>query len=148
MGDLPKRRVTPSPPFYVTGVDYAGPFLIKDRQGRGCRTSKAYIAVFVCFATRALHLELVSALTTEAFLATLKRFVGRRGKPAQMYSDNGTNFKGAYNELSKLADFLQNNANSLVEAIENKGISWSFIPASSPHFGGLWESGVRTVKYH
>lgn len=148
MGDLPKRRVTPSPPFYVTGVDYAGPFLIKDRQGRGCRTSKAYIAVFVCFATRALHLELVSALTTEAFLATLKRFVGRRGKPAQMYSDNGTNFQGAYNELSKLANFLQNNANSIVEAIENKGISWSFIPASSPHFGGLWESGVRTVKYH
>ncbi|XP_030753174.1 uncharacterized protein LOC115880177 [Sitophilus oryzae] len=147
MGDLPKRRVTPSPPFYVTGVDYAGPFLIKDRQGRGCRTSKAYIAVFVCFATRALHLELVSALTTEAFLATLKRFVGRRGKPAQMYSDNGTNFQGAYNELSKLANFLQNNANSIVEAIENKGISWSFIPASSPHFGGLWNR-VRTVKYH
>lgn len=148
MGDLPKRRVTPAPPFYTTGVDYAGPFQVKDRQGRGCRVTKAYVAVFVCFATRALHLELVSDLTKEAFLAALKRFVGRRGKPDKVYSDNGTNFKGAFHELAKLGKFLQDNANSLVEALENKGISWSFIPAGSPHFGGLWESGVKTVKYH
>lgn len=148
MGSLPKVRITPTLPFCTTGVDYAGWFQIKDRQGRGCKISKAYIAVFVCFATRALHLELVSDLTTEAFLTALKRFVGRRGKPAQIFSDNGTNFRGASHELDRLSKFLRDNSTKLVEIIENKGIAWSFIPPNSPHFGGLWEAGVKTVKQH
>lgn len=148
MGNLPSERIEPAPPFYNTGVDYAGPFLIKDRNGRGCKVSKAYISVFVCFATKAIHLELVSDLTTEAFLAALRRFVSRRGKPCKMHSDNGTNFVGASAELKRLAAFFNQNGSALTEILENEGISWCFIPPRGPHFGGLWEAGVKSAKSH
>ncbi|XP_030746008.1 uncharacterized protein LOC115874849, partial [Sitophilus oryzae] len=148
MGNLPKNRITPAPAFYRTGVDYAGPFSVKDRQGRGCKITKAYIALFVCFVTKAIHIELVSDLTKEAFLASFKRFIARRGKPIQMFSDNGTNFVGANFEMQRLYNFLQENNKSLSEHIENEGVSWSFIPSRSPHFGGLWEAGIKSVKCH
>lgn len=148
MGNLPATRVNPAPPFFTTGVDYAGPFFIRDRQGRGFKVTKAYICLFVCFVTRAIHLELVSDLTSEAFIAALRRFVARRGRPAQVFSDNGTNFIGAHNQLKFFGEFLNKNAETLTEQIENEGISWSFIPAHSPHFGGLWEAGVKATKYH
>lgn len=148
MGNLPSERITPAPPFFITGIDYAGPFLIRDRQGRGYKVSKAYICLFVCFTTKAIHLELVSDLTTEAFLASLRRFVSRRGKPAQVYSDNGSNFVGANHELKELGNFLHINAGNLTESLENEGIAWSFIPPHSPHFGGLWEAGVKSTKFH
>ncbi|GFV79406.1 SPRY domain-containing protein 3 [Trichonephila clavipes] len=89
MGDLPTHRVTPSRPFSVCGVDYAGPINILRYRGRGAKTTKGYIALFVCFVTKALHLELVSYLTSEAFIASLKRFCARRGAPKHIYCDNG-----------------------------------------------------------
>ncbi|GFT60481.1 uncharacterized protein TNCV_1965941 [Trichonephila clavipes] len=89
MGDLPTHRVTPSRPFSVCGVDYAGPINILRYRGRGAKTTKGYIAIFVYFATKALHLELVSDLTSEAFIASLKRFCARRGAPKHIYCDNG-----------------------------------------------------------
>ncbi|GFU01433.1 uncharacterized protein TNCV_1994611 [Trichonephila clavipes] len=89
MGDLPTHRVTPSRPFSVCGVDYAGPINILRYRGRGAKTTKGYIALFVCFVTKALHLELVSDLTSEAFIASLKRFCARRGAPKHVYCDNG-----------------------------------------------------------
>ncbi|GFW65448.1 DUF1758 domain-containing protein [Trichonephila clavipes] len=89
MGDLPTHRVTPSRPFSVCGVDYAGPINILRYRGRGAKTTKGYIALFVCFVTKALHLELVSDLTSEAFIASLKRFCARRGAPKHIYCDNG-----------------------------------------------------------
>lgn len=148
MGNLPDKRVNPAPPFYTTGVDYAGPFMIKDRSGRGAKVIKCYISLFVCFLTRAIHIETVSDLTKEAFLAAFRRFIARRGKPAQMFSDNGTNFVGANRELQILGKFLVENSDDLTSSIENEGISWSFIPAHSPHFGGLWEAGVKSAKHH
>lgn len=148
MGNLPKERLQPAPAFHTVGVDYAGPFLVRDRQGRGFKTTKAYIALFICFVTRAIHLELVSDLTTEAFLASFRRFCARRGKPAKVFSDNGSNFIGANHELNNLGIFLKESSSTLVESIENTGISWSFIPPRSPHFGGLWEAGVKASKYH
>lgn len=72
MGNLPADRIQPAPPFQITGVDYAGPFFVKDRRGRGCKTSKCYISLFVCFVTKAVHLELVSDLSTEAFILALR----------------------------------------------------------------------------
>ncbi|XP_011694053.1 PREDICTED: uncharacterized protein LOC105453629 [Wasmannia auropunctata] len=148
MGELPKSRVSVAQPFHATGVDYGGPFLIKDRKGRGCKTNKCYICLFICFATRAIHLELVSDLTTECFISALRRFVSRRGKPAHVYSDNGTNFVGANRELNELARFLLKEQTSLSECINDIGISWHFIPAYSPHFGGLWEAGIKSTKHH
>jgi hypothetical protein len=74
MGDLPAPRVTPFRPFTVTGIDYAGPIVIKNGYGRTTRTVKSYIAIFVCFATRAVHIELVCDCSTATFLNALKRF--------------------------------------------------------------------------
>jgi hypothetical protein len=88
MGDLPASRLKPAPPFSITGVDYAGPFIIKDRKGRGSKTSKCYLCLFICFVTEAVHLELVSDMTTEAFILALRRFAPRRGMPQEINSDN------------------------------------------------------------
>lgn len=98
-------------------------------------------------ATKAIHLEVVSDLETNSFLAALRRFIARRGKPSHLYSDNGTTFVGAHNELKR---FFSNN--STVEGVVNfstsEGISWEFIPPRAPHFGGLWEAGVKSMKSH
>lgn len=102
MGELPKPRVTISRPFTHTGVDYAGPISIRAWKGRGAKTYKGYLAIFVCLATKAIHLEAVSDLTTQAFLAAFRRFTSRRGVCGQIYSDCGTNFKGAEGELHRM----------------------------------------------
>jgi len=99
-------------------------------------------------ATKAIHLELVSDLTTENFIMALRRFVCRRGRPAKISSDNGTNFVGAHSELHHLGGFLKENEEELQDRLVTEGINWSFIPSYSPHFGGLWEAGVRSTKHH
>ncbi|KXJ70064.1 hypothetical protein RP20_CCG024959 [Aedes albopictus] len=100
--------------------------------------------------TRAIHIELVSDLTTEAFLAALRRFTSRRGVPNRMFSDNATNFVGAQNELERLAQMFrdQHESRKIVDFCCKLGFEWSFIPPRSPHFGGIWEAGVKQVKYH
>ena len=150
MGELPEQRLMPAKPFFNCGVDYAGPFNIKSSKLRQSKVLKAYLCVFVCFVTRAVHLEVVSDLTTECFLNSLKRFIARRGKCKNMFSDCGTNFVGATNEMREFAKFLQSNEfkNEVSECLSQDGINWSFIPPRSPHFGGLWEAGVRMAKYH
>lgn len=107
MGSLPTPRVNCSRPFSHCGIDYAGPVNVKEGRRRNSRIHKAYIAVFVCFATKAVHLELVSDLTTNAFIAALKRLISRRGKPQRMYSDNATTFVGAQGNIKQLYDFLR-----------------------------------------
>ncbi|XP_067142348.1 uncharacterized protein [Centruroides vittatus] len=150
MGDLPPMRVNPARPFLKCGVDFAGPFQLRLIKGRGQHSFKSYLAVFVCFVTRAVHLELVSALTTDAFLAALKRFVARRGKCSDIFSDCGTNFIGADRELKKFINYvsIRQHTNEIYNWLANEGISWHFSPPAAPHFGGLWEAGVRSVKYH
>ncbi|XP_023312588.1 uncharacterized protein LOC111692719 [Anoplophora glabripennis] len=148
MGQLPKERLIPGPPFDKTGVDYAGPFTIKDKKGRGAKHSKCYICLFVCFATKAVHLELVTELSKDAFILALKRFVSRRGRPTQIFSDNGTNFVSAASELKLLGKFLAKHERSITESASLENIDWKFIPPHSPHFGGLWEAGVKSSKHH
>jgi len=95
MAPLPRQRTSIECPFTHTGVDFCGPISV--RSGiRRVTSTKAYISVFVCFSTRAIHLVLVNGLTSNAFIV---RFIGRRGSPQHMYSDNGTNFVGANKEL-------------------------------------------------
>ncbi|XP_049291622.1 uncharacterized protein LOC125768263 [Anopheles funestus] len=86
-GQLPSGRLVPSRPFAVTGVDYAGPLYLKPAHRRAA-SLKAYLCVFVCFTTKAVHLELVGDLSTEGFLAALRRFTARRGVPEHIHSDN------------------------------------------------------------
>jgi len=147
MGDLPACRITPSRAFKHTGVDYAGPFSIKISRNK---SSKAYVCLFVCMATKAIHLELVSDLTTEMFLNALKRFVSRRGKCDSILSDNGKNFLGAKNVMQRIGEFLSHPETQakVTDFASNQGIAWKFIPPHSPHMGGLWEANVKSVKTH
>lgn len=149
MGDLPENRVQPARAFINTGVDYCGPFFTK-RTTRGATKIKSYIALFVCFATKAIHLELVSDLTTNSFISALKRFMARRGKVSNMYSDNATNFVGANNELKELRDLFlsEQHQHQVQNTLATDNIMWNFIPPRSPHFGGLWEAGVKSAKFH
>lgn len=149
MGNLPASRVTPGRPFLQTGVDFAGPIMIRINKSRGPRSTvtKSYIALFICMATKAIHIELVSDLSTEAFIASLRRFTSRRGIPSDIFSDNGTNFIGAKSELSTL--LKQSTNQQLINSFSlQNGIKWHFIPPLSPNFGGLWEAGVKSVKHH
>lgn len=107
MGNLSLSRVTGTRPFYDVGVDYCGPFLIKERKIRNRGKIKVYVTVFICMAIKAGHLEVVTDLTTPGFLAALKRFIARRGKPTTINSDNGLNFVGANNELKEIVSQLQ-----------------------------------------
>lgn len=152
MADLPINRVTGHRAFLHTGVDFAGPFTTKAYTGRsrGAHanpTRKSYVAIFVCMATKAFYIDLVSELTTECFLACLKRFVATRGKCTDMYSDNGKNFVGANKELREEFKRLISDP-ELLSYLAKDGTTWHFNPPLSPSFGGLWEAGVKSTKYH
>ncbi|XP_061726342.1 uncharacterized protein LOC133531927 [Cydia pomonella] len=117
-------------------------FVTRDLCGQlGLATRSAGATITV----KALHLELVTSLTTESFLAALRRFMSRRGKPQTLYCDNGTSFVGASNELS---NFLKHNHDKLQSGMAENLINFKFSPAYSPHFGGLWEAAVKSTKYH
>lgn len=137
MGDLPKERVSVSRPFSNVGVDLTGAINLKCTNHRSIKSYKVYLAFFVCFSTRAVHIEVLEDLTSEAFLNCLERFVARRGCPRLIYSDNGTNFVGARNILlqGKVDRFLVDN-----------GIEWKMIAPRSPHQGGIWEAAVKSGK--
>lgn len=147
MGNLPFNRVQLLHPFNNCSVDYAGPLLIKINR----RTQqKVYICIFVCMAVKAIHIELVSELTTNAFTAALTRFISRRGICSNIYSDNGSNFVGASNEYAELNAFIKSTTNQemISKFCTMQQIQFHFIPPRSPHFGGLWEASVKSVKYY
>ena len=150
MGQLPSDRIQPNPPFSISGVDYAGPISIIGRRMRGAKPSKGYIALFVCFSTKAVHMEVVSELTTAAFLAAFTRFSSRYGLPGKLYSDNATTFRSASKQLRELYDHLNSTTrkDQVTDFMTDKGVEWSFIPARSPHHGGLWESAIKVAKQH
>ena len=107
MGQLPGSRMTPGHPFAHTGVDYAGPIILKVGKVRKPVHIKSYICVFASFSMRAVHLKLVSDQTSEAFLAALRRFVARRGRPQRIHSDHETNFICAKHQLKSLDKLWQ-----------------------------------------
>lgn len=145
MGNLPAYRSSVDFPFKSVGVDYAGPFLILNRKGRGARLIKCYLCLFVCLRYKCVHLEPVGDLTKESYIMTLRRFIARRGKPTELFSDNGGNFVAAAKDLS---NFLKGNHESFSEFATQEGITFNFIPAYAPHMGGIWEAGVRSAKFH
>jgi hypothetical protein len=134
MGNLPEARVTESHPFTNVGVDYCGPFHIKEKRDRNRRQIKVYVAIFVCLAVKAVHIELVGHLTSEAFIAALRRFIARRGFCSTIHSDNDANFIGTNNELHELHDLLQSDdhKSKVHTFLSDKQIEWRFIPPSFP----------------
>ena len=144
------ERVTPDSVFEQVGVDYVGPFYIK--YGYTCKPTivKTYVCVFVSMTVKAVHLEMVSDLTIECFIACLRRFIARRGLPSLIISDNGTNFVGATHELSELTQFLnsQKSQGDISDFFSSQSIQWKFIPERAPNFGGLKEAAVKSFKQH
>ena len=150
MGQLPAARVNQSPIFLNTGVDYAGPFQLKQGNPRRPTVTKCWLALFVCLATKLVHIEVVSAASTEAFIAAFKRFAARKGLARDVYSDHGTNFVGARSELLELYNFLNlpSTDSAISDCLLAKKITWHHIPERAPHFGGIWEAVVKSAKHH
>ena len=138
---LPNSRVEDAPPFTSTGVDFAGPLLVKNNDDRKDALRKTYICLFTCFTTRAVHLELVEDLNVHTFLMAFRRFCARKGTPKLVISDNAKTFKAAAKEVREII-----NSEKIRSHLTNQGISWEFITPKSPWKGGTWERLVRSVK--
>ena len=142
MAELPPERLLPTPPFTHTSVDYFGPMTV----GVGYRkTDQRWGALFTCMTTRAVHLEVAASLSTPDFLNLFRIFCCLRGTPKTCYSDNGTQFKGAEKWLRHVYESLSSDAEFKEEMVK-RGIKWTFYPPHAPHFGGVHESLVRSVK--
>ncbi|CAH8641973.1 unnamed protein product [Schistosoma margrebowiei] len=141
MAPLPACRFQPGwYSFSVVGVDYFGPLVVK----RGRSLEKRYGCIFTCLQTRAVHIELTHSLNTDSFIMALLRFIGRRGKPAEIYSDNESNFVGAVSELRKFVQQL--NQQKIDKELSARQIQRHFNPPSSSHRGGVWERMIRSVR--
>ena len=143
LGDLPECRLTHHHrPFTMCGVDLFGPMEITV----GRQRARRYGVLFTCLTVRAVHIEVVPTLTTDSMIMSLRRMAARRGWPHTMFSDNGTNLRGADTELKRNYKELFDNQQALITQALNKGVEWKFIPPASPHMGGAWERLVRSVK--
>ena len=132
-------------PFQKTALDMAGPFRVKYKDVRGER--KRYVLLLTCMVCRALHLEELQDPSAASFLAAFDRFTARRGVPATVLSDNGSNFVAGINELQLL--WTEENKSEIQDKLSS--IEWNFTPPKGPHFGGVYERLVRAVKqtlYH
>lgn len=149
MGTLPSARTTQAPPFYHTGVDLSGFIDVKANSGRGIKTTKGYIVLFVCMVTKAVHIELVSDLSSAAFLSALRRMAARRGAPHHIYSDNGTNFIKANRSLQEEYFELQQIMDEhFMKEVAGMNIEWHFQAPRWPSASGLQERGIRSIKSH
>ena len=146
MGLLPSVRTTPAPPFSHSGLDFAGPFLTKRGYTRRPVIIKTYACLFTCLSTRATHIELCLDLSTDEFMAALRRFCARRGTPTEIFSDNGSNFIGAHNELQQVNNLLRSSKTSISHFACTANITWHHIPPRSPHMGGAWEAAIKQMK--
>ena len=133
------KNSIPLKAFTNCSVDYAGPFIT--RQGRRRSDEKRYSCRFVCQDTKAVHIEMATNLSSDAFLNCFQRFVSRRGIPTTVVSDNGTNFVGVQDNLRNLFS-----SDSVADVLAHKGVRWIFCPPSAPHFNGLAEAMVKSVR--
>ena len=142
MADLPLERTIEAPPFTFCGVDLFGPFKIKVKRTE----MKRYGVLFTCFASRAVHIEVASSLDTDTFILALRRFIGRRGMVRQIFSDNGTNFVGAENELRNAVNEM--NHEKINDFMNKFGGDWrwNFNPPASSHMGGVWERQILSAR--
>ncbi|CAL8128201.1 unnamed protein product [Orchesella dallaii] len=141
MGVLPACRLdSGKPPFTYTGIDYFGP--IEVTVGR--RHEKRWGVLLCCMVTRAIHLEVAHALSTDETLLALSRFVDAKRRPHTIFSDNGTNFHGAIKELERAVS--TENYKKIMEETGMEKIRWSFIPPAAAHMGGAWERLIQAVK--
>lgn len=141
MSPLPPARLkTFSRPFSFVGVDFFGPITVTI----GRRNEKRWGMLVTCLTIRAVHLECVHSLTTDSCILALRNFMNRRGRPIEIYCDNGTNLKGACRELKEELDKVD--INQVAFTFLEMAIQWCFNPPAAPHMGGAWERLVRSTK--
>ncbi len=143
MAPWPKEKMSKGPPFSYTGVDYFGPLYIKDELE--ATSKKAWVCLFTCIATHAIHLELIHDMTAEQFLMCFRRFISRHGKPEQLISDNATQFILAKSTLDKVWNDVIHDPETQTY-VANQGILWKFIVQFAPWTGGFYERMVGIVK--
>ncbi len=136
MADLPPERMETTPPFTYSGMDCFGPFYVKE----GRRELKRYGLLFTCMCSRAIHLEVLDDLSTDAFLNALRCFIAIRGNVSQLHNDQGTNFIGAKREFMELMKGMDQ------ECVKELGCTFVMNPPASSHMGGVWERQIRTVR--
>ncbi|XP_062703145.1 uncharacterized protein LOC115264088 [Aedes albopictus] len=137
MAPLPSARLSSYVrPFTYCGLDYFGPLLVKVNRSH----VKRWVAIFTCLTIRAVHVEVIHTLSTESCIKGVRRFISRRGSPAEIYSDNATCFHGADRLLREQIN------KGLAAEFTSTQTSWKFIPPGTPHMGGAWERLVRSIK--
>lgn len=146
MAGLPANRVTCSSAFAEVMTDFAGPFTTKETTRRSSPRHRSYLCLFICMYSKAVHLETVSELSTEAFMNAFHRFVSRRSLPMHIYSDCGRNYVGAARHLKEVTEFLKSNHDNIYTSLASLKVSWHFSPPYAPNFNGLVEAGVRIAK--
>ena len=134
---LPTFRIQEQPPFTFTGVDYAGPLYTQTKEA-----NKVWMCLFMCCVTRAIHLEVVTDMSTDTFIRYVKRFAARRGMPRRILSDNGKSFKVA-------AVFLERvfKDQAVINHLSTLGTEWLFNVEKVPWWGGVFERLVKSRKH-
>lgn len=143
MGDLPPNRVSPNAVFSSVTSDFAGPFRVKVHFTRYATLVDVYLCFFVCMSTKAIHIEVVHALSVPAFIAALHRFSARRGCPSHLYSDQGTNYIGSANYFKRI---LTTKNEEWTTYINQRQIQFHPLPPTGPWFNGLAEAAVKSAK--
>jgi len=115
--------------FTNVGVDFCGLFQLRESKRRNAKLIKSYVAIFICLAIKAIHIEITFDLSSKGFIQALKRFTGRRGKPSHIFSDNATNFAGADRELKELLILFTKEEHPIVH-LAIQGIQWHFTTSS------------------
>ena len=135
---LPTFKVEMSDPFSETGVDIASPVYYRVKKSV---STNAYIALFTCTSTRAVHLKLCRDLSSAKFQRALKEFIARRGCPHTLLSDNGKTFAATGKWVSTLEK--HHNPSSYIGALN---IRWKFNLARAPWWGGFFECLIGIMK--
>lgn len=139
--DVPEFRFKEGHPFAATGVDFTGPLFVKSVGGKDSQNMKVYICLFTCGTARATHLELVPNLSTPAFIRCLRRFIGRRGTPELLISDNAKTFKAAANQIRNIFKDPVT-----TEFLARRKIQWRFNIEKATWWGGFFERVVKCTK--
>lgn len=152
MAPLPEVRVSSDEngiayPSAAVGVDYFAPLFVKSGpkiRSKNSSLAKRFGCLFTCLRYRAIHIEVPQGLSTNSFINAILRFVGRRGSPRVIYSDNGTNFKGDEADVVKALKMW--NQEKIQGSLSRRGIEWVFNPPAASHQGGVWERLIRSTK--
>ena len=136
-------------PFAAVGIDYFGPLYVHAgpltrSMRKNPKLHKRYGCIFTCLRYRAVHIELASDLTTDSFINAVTRFVARRGPPRVIYSDNGSNFRGAETDVVQALKAWDQER--IGRELLRRDIQWYFNPPAASHQGGVWERLIRSVR--